>query len=312
MTIHEELSRRLFEFREQNKLTTKGKLAAILITTRKAKIDNLPLDFSIMRTDNKGQIKGLSKSNVQAILKEYGIVRVLAEEAGRTSRGSIGYVEEYVNFLNLINQENIMDLDFVERWWVDRIMDFFTAQPFVLKYDTSKSLRTIVKDLLSQAVKRQKDNPGTMYAGAVLQHLVGAKLSLILSDELVSRHGFSVSDSGSGRSGDFLIDEVVIHVTTAPSEALLRKCLRNLEAGYKPIIITTYENMAGAESLAKIQGIDGRIDILEAEQFIATNLYELSNFLTSERKVTVERLIEKYNQIVAQVETDPSIKISVG
>jgi hypothetical protein len=175
-----------------------------------------------------------------------------------------------------------------------------------------KSLRAIVRDLLTQAFKRQKENPGTMYAGAVLQHLIGAKLSLILPDGVVQNHGFSVSDAMSARSGDFIIDEVIIHVTTAPGEALMRKCESNLQSGARPIIVTIYENMPAAESLANIQGIAGRIDILEAEQFIATNVYELSQFKTSERRVTVERLIERYNDIVDACETDPSLKVSVG
>lgn len=306
------LSSLLQAFKDQHRLTTKGKLAAILITTRNAKKNGLPLDFSEMLTENKGQIKGLSKAGVQAILKEYGIVRVLAEEAGRTSRGSIGYIEAYVEFLNDLHDQGIADMKYIESWWVDRIKDFFAGQPFVLRYDASKSIRAIVRDLLAQAVKRQKDNPGTMYAGAVLQHLVGAKLSLLLSDERVSRHGFSVADVGTGRNGDFVIDEVTIHVTTAPSEALIRKCLRNLESGHRPLIVTVHENMPAAESLARIQGIEGRVDILEAEQFIATNIYELSEFLTSERRITVERLIEKYNEIVGEVETDPSLKVSIG
>jgi hypothetical protein len=116
----------------------------------------------------------------------------------------------------------------------------------------------------------------------------------------------------SARSGDFIIDEVIIHVTTAPGEALMRKCESNLQSGARPIIVTIYENMPAAESLANIQGIAGRIDILEAEQFIATNVYELSQFKTSERRVTVERLIERYNDIVDACETDPSLKVSVG
>lgn len=69
--------------------------------------------------------------------------------------------------------------------------------------------------------------------------------------------------------------------------------------------------MPGAESLAAIQGISGRVDILEVEQFIATNVYEISQFKTSERKITVERLIGEYNLIVESCETDPSLKVSV-
>ena len=306
------LEKQLAEYQKDKKLTSKGKLAAILFVSRLAKREGLPLNSAVLITDQKGQVQGLGKSSVQAILKDYGIARVLAEEGGRTSRGSLGNMQDYVAFLNGLNEEGLADVDKIEVWWVERVKDYFSAQPFTLKYDTSKSLRAIVRDLLAQAFKRQKENPGTMYAGAVLQHLVGAKLSLIMPPEAIASHGFSVSDAVSARSGDFNIDEVSIHVTTAPGEALMRKCEGNLNAGIRPIIITTYESMAGAESLANIQGISGRVDILEAEQFLATNVYELSFFKTADRKITVERIIDKYNEIVEECETDPSLKVSVG
>lgn len=307
-----ELHRRLAAYQKDRKLTSKGKLSAILFVSRLAKRDGLPLDAGALITDNKGQVLGLGKTAVQAILNDYGITRVLAEEAGRTSRGSLGNMQDYVGFLNGLHAEGLADTESIEKWWVARVNDFFSAQPFTLRYDTSKSLRAIVRDLLAQAIKRQKDNPGTMYGGAVLQHLVGAKLSLVLPDGVVKNNGFSVADAVTARSGDFIIDEVIIHVTTAPGEALMRKCEGNLQAGARPIIVTTYESMPGAESLASIQGIGGRVDILEVEQFIATNVYELSKFETAQRKLTVERLIEKYNEIVEECETDPSLKVMVG
>jgi hypothetical protein len=307
-----ELYQKLAAYQKAKRLTSKGKLAAILYVSRLAKKNGLPLNASILVTDGKGQVLGLGKSAVQTILKDHGVTRVLAEEAGRTSRGSLGNMQEYVAFLNELHANGIADTHRIEAWWVARVNDYFCAQPFTLKFDTSKSLRAIIRDLLAQAFKRQKENPGTMYGGAVLQHLVGAKLSLILPEGHVKNHGFSVSDAVSARSGDFIIDEVIIHVTTAPSEALMRKCESNLHGGMRPIVVTTYESMPGAESLANIQGIGGRVDVLEAEQFIATNVYELSRFETSQRKLTIERLVEKYNEIVEQCETDPSLKVTVG
>lgn len=307
-----ELKQNLANYQVDRKLTSKGKLAAILFVTRLAKRGGLPLDSALLVTDKKGQVLGLGKAAVQTILNEHGITRVLAEEGGRTSRGSLGNMQDYVGFLNNLHEEGIADLEIIEAWWVARVNDFFSAQPFTLRYDTSKSLRAIVRDLLAQTTKRQKVNPGTMYGGAVLQHLVGAKLSLLLPEGSVHSNGFSVADAVSNRSGDFIIDDVIIHVTTAPGEALMRKCEGNLQVGARPIIITTFESMPGAESLANIQGIGGRVDILEIEQFIATNVYELSRFETSQRKLTVEKLIDRYNEIVEECETDPSLKIKVG
>lgn len=307
-----DLATQLFEYQKANKLTSKGKLATMLFVSRLAVKKGLPLDPSVLVTDRKGQVQGLGKSAVQAILKEYGVLRVLAEEGGRTSRGSLGGMQNYVNFLNKLHSDGFEDTQAIEEWWVERVKDYFAAQPFVLRYDMSKSLRYIVGDLIEQAFKRQKENPGTMYAGALLQHLIGAKLSAVLGPDKIKNHGFSVADSVSSRSGDFVIDDVAIHITTAPGEALLRKCKRNLDAGIKPIIVTIYDSLAGAESLAKIQGVEGRVDIWEAEQFIAANIYELSQFDASQRKCAVEKLIEEYNNIITLCETDPSLKIVIG
>jgi hypothetical protein len=104
----------------------------------------------------------------------------------------------------------------------------------------------------------------------------------------------------------------VIHVTTSPSEALAQKCKGNIDAGRRPIIITISKNTQAAEYLAESQGLAGRVDILDAEQFIATNLYELSLFKTEQRRATVESLVARYNEIIEQCETDASLKIAIG
>jgi hypothetical protein len=306
------LEERLEAYRVANKVTSKGKLAAILFCSRVAKDQGLPLDGAALVTDGKGQVLGLGKAAVQKILAEHGVKRVLAEEAGRTSRGSLGHVQNYAALLNELQDEGIADLDAIEAWWVARVNDYFTAQPFKLRYDTGKSLRAMVRDLLEQAIKRQKENPGTTYAGAVMQHLVGAKLTLVLPEGAVTHNGYSVADAVSDRSGDFVLHDVAIHVTTAPGEALMRKCERNIAAGMRPIIVTTHAGLPGAESLAGIQGIAGGVDLWEVEQFIATNLYELSRFTTADRLVTVGRLVETYNDIVEECETDPSLKINTA
>lgn len=61
-----------------------------LVVTKAARDLGLPLDPALLRTDEGGQVKDLGKAAVQNILAEYGISKVLAEEGGRTSRGSLG------------------------------------------------------------------------------------------------------------------------------------------------------------------------------------------------------------------------------
>ena len=151
-----------------------------------------------------------------------------------------------------------------------------------------------------------------MFAGAVMQHLVGAKLDLALPKAQLEHKGFSVADAPIGRKGDFLIGDTSIHVTTAPTESLIRKCCDNLNENLRPVIITTQSGAGGAGALAKNAEIDNRIDILEVEQFVATNVYEWTSFEQSQRPTRIRDLVEAYNIIVDSVETDPSLKITVG
>ncbi len=306
------LEKALTQFRDANSLKSKGQLAVMLHITRLAIENGLPLDPETLRTDKEGQVKGLGKGRVQNILKDYGITRVLAEEGGRTSRGSLGNASDYMGFLNELHKEKKDDLPAIEKWWIARVQDYFSGKPFTLKFDPSKSLRSIVSDLMSQAVKRQKDNPGNTYAGTVLQHLVGAKLDLILPEEKrVTHYGANVADSPTSRAGDFVLDDVAIHVTTSPSEALIRKCKANIEAGLRPVIVTIADSRAGIESIAKGFEIEGRIDVIEVEQFIATNILEWSQFIGRQQKDVVVQLIVAYNNIVAQCETDPSLHVLI-
>lgn len=306
-----ELEPRLEAFRVEEKISGKGALAVMLVVTRHAKDRGLPLVADSLITKEQGQVLGLGKGAVQSILADHGITRTLAEEGGRTSRGSLGNMKRYVAFLNDLHKTGLADCDAIERWWIERVKEFFSGKGFTLNFDASKSLRYIVDDLLLQATKRQKQATGTMYAGAILQHLIGAKLTLML-DEKVSSHGVSVADTSSKREGDFRVEDVSIHVTITPSESLMAKCLDNLNSGLRPIIVTTSQGIAGAQSLAEIKGIGARVDIIEASQFIATNVYEWSRFKAEGRKVTVENLVATYNAIVSECETDPSLRITLG
>ncbi len=305
------IDKKLKDFVLKNQMNGKGPLCVALVVTRHGKKLGLLLDPDALLTDGGGQVVGLGKSAVQSILKDHGIDRVLAEEGGRTSRGSVGNMRKYVAFLNTQHAQGGVDLDKVEAWWAERVRDFFSGKPLVLRFDTSKSLRAVIRDLFSQAQKRQEQDKGSTFVGTMLQHLVGAKLNLIL-DTPLKHHGSNVADDVSGREGDFILEDVAIHVTTSPSEALIRKCRRNLDNGLKPIIITTLRGALLAEGLADQADMAERLDVFEAEQFLAGNLYEIGKFAQAGRRTTAELLIYQYNAIVDECETDPSLRIDIA
>lgn len=303
-----ELDKRLREFTAKYPARNKGALCVALVITHTAQTKGLPLDPDSLLTKGEGQVTGLSKPAVQAILKRHGITMILAEEAGRTSRGSVGNMRKYVGFLNSLHKANLAKLDEIESWWTGQVREFFAEKPFTLALDASQSLRASLSQMLGEVRKRQKDSPGSTFLGTVLQHLVGAKLE-IAGAKGVQHHGASVADEASGREADFFVGDSAIHVTTAPTEALIRKCANNLAKGHVPIIMTLSEHVPGAKSLAEQFSAVDRIEVIDVEQFLVGNIHERGEWQQQGRRATTQRLLQKYNDIVAAAETDPSLRI---
>ncbi len=300
-------------FAIRKKFVGKGPLAVALVVTRHARASGLPLDPSSLITEQKGQVMGLGRASVQAILKRHGVTRVLAEEGGRTSRGSIGKMQAYVEFLNgWHSTHQHIDLAAIETFWVDCVRKFFAGKPLTLKLDAAWGVRAGLRNLTMQAIARQKEQPGTQILGSLMQHLVGAKLVLILGEDALTHHSANASDQAPDRHGDFDVEDAAIHVTTAPSEALIRKCVANLDKLKRPLIVTTARGMMTAEGLLENAGIAERVDLIEFEQFMATNIHEMTRFRLNERRATLERIIAAYNAIIDAHESDVSLKIQLG
>jgi hypothetical protein len=303
----------LRRFVKDKKFRNKGALCVALVTTEHARKLGLPLDANTLLTAQGGQVLGLGKAAVQKILAKNGINRVLAEEGGRTSRGSIDNMRSYSAFLNeTFAASGAIDLDYVEQFWISEVLGFFAGKPFKLRLDGAISLRRMIRSLMVQAEDRQKSSPGTMYHGTLMQHLCGAQLDLVLGVGKFSHNGSNVSDQKPDRTGDFDIGDVSIHVSTSPGEALIRKCAANIDAGRRPLIVTTRKGVPMAEGLAENASIAERLDVIEFEQFIAMNLHELGQFEADQRRFKISELIDRYNEIVQEFETDPSLKIELS
>jgi Domain of unknown function (DUF4928) len=303
---------RLEAFKTSSGFATKGKLAVALLLTRRAIESGLPLDEGALLAKGGAQVAGLSGRAVDRILADHGVGRSLGTEVGRTSRGTPQAARLYCAWLNSQSLRGAADLRAVEQWWAARVKDLLAAKPFALSFDQSRTLRAALGSILDQARQRQRDAQGMMLTGTVLQHLVGAKLSLALPNLKVEHHGASVADGASARHGDFDVGDVAIHCTTAPTEALLAKCAGNIDMDIRPLILTLDRGVAVAEGLAEQAGLAERVEVMDALQFLAANLYEMSLFRASERRPAVQRLLDRYNEIIDGVETDHSLKVQVG
>ena len=297
------------EFQAESKTSSKGTLALLIQLTRMIRTKSFPLNPDDFLTENKGQIAGLGGGNLKKILNEHGITQTLAAEGGRTSRGNMGLMIKYFDFLNEAHKIESIDIEALEEHWAEQIREYFRNRPFTLTADPSRTIGASFEELFEQARKRQKQNPGTQYLGTILQHLVGAKLSVILPQDKFQIHGASVADSPTDRGGDFVINTTILHCTTAPGEPLIQKCKANIRVGCQPVIITIYDRVKTAFDLAADADLSGRIEVWDIRQFLSTNISEHSMFDGSARNTKLADIIEKYNAIIAEVETDPSLRI---
>ena len=147
------------------KLLKKGGLSVALVVTQTAKEKGLPLEPESLRTEEGGQVAGLGKAAVQKILEAYGITKVLAEEGGRTSRGSLGLMRIYVEALNELHAQGHAALDEIMAWWIERVHAHFASKGARFHYDSGKSVRANIDDLLQQAEDLQVNAGGTNYVG---------------------------------------------------------------------------------------------------------------------------------------------------
>lgn len=291
--------------------TTKGPLAIALIVIDQASKSKLPLDPAHFKTPKAGQVKGAGGPAVARILKKHKIERVLASEGGRTSRGSIERMEALVALMNRWHAAGTLVVADIENYWIGRVKAFFAATPISFKMDPALGLRSMLRSLIAKAEERQSETKGTQVVGTLMQHLIGAKLEAAFAsrDINIQHHGSNQNDTG--RSGDFDLGDVAIHVTTSPSGSLLQKCKKNISAGAKPIIVTNSTGVIAAEVLAKAEGIEGRVDILDFEHFMVTNLHEIGGFSSGATREAVADIVRRYNRIIEEHETDPSLKIEM-
>jgi len=179
---------RLKQFQAEHNAVTKGPLALLVQLTRTVQDQKFPLKPDNFLTENKGQVAGLGGGNLKKILKEHGITQTLAAEGGRTSRGNMGLMMKYIEFLNAWNKIEAIDFKAVETFWAKQVQEYFRNQPFTFSADPSQTIGASLDELFEQARKRQKQNPGTQYLGTMLQHLVAAKLSIILPQKKFEIH----------------------------------------------------------------------------------------------------------------------------
>lgn len=276
----------------------------------------LPIQMSAIKTA-KGQVKGLSGDSISKSLRLYGEQRPFTSEGGRTSRGSMDLALELRSLFNeyaAVIMPAISDDDreclggLMEKWFVRLIqMEYFSKKRIEADIRVGRPTHIAIGLLLDAASSR-----GGNVAGAVAQHLVGAKLSLRFPDVEVGNEGYTTADLPTLRAGDFQIRDTVFHVTMSPGEKLMAgRCAENIRNNFRPVVLVPENKLLAAKQIAEMVGVLPNTSILSIETFVGLNVEEMAGFSNSKIQGGLRSLLETYNERVARAEPDPSLLIEI-
>lgn len=304
------------------KATARGTINTNVMAVGIVMLDHMavafPLTEPVYVSAQASQVKELGGAKIREILARYGEMRQFRSEGGRTSRGSLVLARQFAELLNASQAatpymdaspaERAFARQVIQHWIVTLLQDqYFNRQRIKAELDHRKPVKSSVRMLLEAARER-----GGTTAGAVAQHLVGAKLSLRFSGREISNESYTTADQQTERPGDFLVGDTAIHVTMSPGENLIsNRCRANLHAGYRPLVLVPEDREAAARQLVDNADLDERVAVNSIEDFVGQNIEEIAGFSDPGIKSGLRDLLERYNERVQAVESDPSLRIAI-
>ena len=230
-------------------------------------------------------------------------------EGGRTTRGTVPAAEKLANALNSIDDigrlsdsEREALLEELQIWLVERVKDFFSRQRIEIEVNLRQPSPLIVADIVAAAGPQ---------AGAVTQHLVGAKLAVRFPNLPIENFSYTTADQQLGRPGDFVVRDTAFHVTVSPMPAVIEKCQDNLRNDFRPLLLVPGDRTLVARQMADQVDEGDLVDVVAVEEFIGHNIEEIGEFSRANLGDGFRTLLEKYNERVSEVEPDPALLIEV-
>ncbi len=277
---------------------------------------HFPLTKNVYAT--RSQVKDAGGGKARAVLADHGISQKFTREGGRTSRATLQHASELAEIINEIGQQHaLQNTSEVERqliaallqsWFVDRVRDdYFDKQKVSAEINPNWAVRATVSALLRAGRER-----GGNAAGAIAQHLVGAKLQIRFPSTVINVESYTTADAQTGRAGDFQVGDTAIHVTMSPGESLFReRCRHNIRNGFRPRVLVPSDQVVRAIVHAEDAGVAKQVAIQSIEDFVGTNIEEVAGFAQADVRTQLKKLLEVYNERIEQAEVDSSLKIEI-
>lgn len=287
---------------------SRGNIAGGLVILENLR-DNFDLTIEAHKATGSDQLRNATRPNVQRILARFGEERILLKEGGRTNRGLMRNLQPLLKALSdagmglLAAETREVELGNMQSFLADKTRDIFNAEKISFDYRQDMTSREIVGMILESARKHRK-------TGEVAEYLVGSKLALRFLNYEIRNSAASAADDQTDEQGDFQINDCVFHVTVSPNRGPYDKCQHNLANGLRVFLLVPDEMLAGARQNADLE-TNGRVSVESIESFVSQNIEELSDFAGDKVSQNIKLLLEKYNERVAEVETDLSLQIRI-
>lgn len=279
--------------------------AVVVVDTIRIKAPFTPADVFTLN----GQLVGGRGPSLVEILERYGEERRLLAD-GVTTRSTRKFqrlaegLEWGVTLEDWSDAARQEAVSIIAEPALIEIDKFFQRQHMKLKLDLGESSVIWIEQLMETAKDRSQ--------GRVEQHLIGAKLKTRLPNHDVTGHAAFAGDVQTARSGDFVIGNIVYHVTAAPAIAVIRKCVDNLRQNLAPVLVVPRDKVDIARGLAQSEeGAERRISVLSIEDFVASNIIELASEYGATFGDVLQSILDIYNELIESSETDGSLRIEL-
>lgn len=254
-----------------------------------------------------GEVIG-SRSRLKNVLAQYGIPeKFLKEVTTRQAHQDGQRLLQMLDYGRGLARAGPKKSDSVLRHLIGILVSeaqrWFERQNLKIACARQQSPSAWIAQILDEAKGRS--------GGVVEQHLVGAKLQNSYPELEVPNLPSHAADAQTGRRGDFSIGTATYHVTAAPTRALMRKCRENILAGAHPMVLVPKDQVGRAQFHAEEEGVSEQVSIFAIEDFIATNIVEMSTRAHKAFIEVLKEIVDSYNRRLEETETDMSLRIEI-
>lgn len=290
----------------------KGNVARNTVAVGIVVLDRLrgrcPVTREEMFSQTGGEVRGARGGGLQSTLGRYGIAGNYLKQA--STRQAAPDAERLLQLLDYGQAlaglaPAARDKALLEGIAVlcGKASEWFRRQNLKINCNRAHSPATWIRSILKEAEGKS--------GGRVEQHLVGAKLQKRHPNKTIPNYPGHAGDAQTGRSGDFDIDRISYHVTTAPGPDVIRKCKANAESNRHPVLVVPRDKVEKARTIAEVEEVDKQLTILALEDFIANNVIEISVEQRTDFLSTLKDIIDEYNRRVQQVENEAALRIEL-